>query len=133
VCAQILACLPPNRSFRSRSSHTTKNKTWHYYICVLGKLGTTILATTCVLIYYYLLQAYQNEFAQQMKHVSAAVEEARRAIECGYVSSHHYMCPHTTTCVSSYNYMCVLIPLHMCPHTTRAIECGYLHQAHSYI
>ena len=32
------------------------------------------------------LQAYQNEYAQQMKHVSAAVEEARRAIECGYVS-----------------------------------------------
>jgi hypothetical protein len=44
----------------------------------------------------------------------------------------HYMCPHTTIYVSSfcmcvqgfalyvssYYYMCVLIPLYMCPHTT---------------
>ena len=28
------------------------------------------------------------------------------------------VCPHTTTYVYSYYYICVLILLHMCPHTT---------------
>ena len=32
-----------------------------------------------------------------------------------YVSIYHYMCPHTTICVSSYYYICVLMLLYMCP------------------
>jgi hypothetical protein len=38
-----------------------------------------------------------------------------------YVSAYHYVCPHTTSCVSSYDYICVLqerMPLYLCPHTT---------------
>jgi hypothetical protein len=42
-----------------------------------------------------------------------------------HVSSYSYicvlillhMCPHTPTYVSSYSYICVLVLLHMCPHT----------------
>jgi hypothetical protein len=33
-----------------------------------------------------------------------------------------YACPHTTTCVSSYCYICVLILLYMCPHTTTCVS-----------
>jgi hypothetical protein len=50
-----------------------------------------------------------------------------------YVSSYyymcvlipHYMCPHTTLCVSAYYYLCVLIPLYMCPHTTLYVSSFY--------
>jgi hypothetical protein len=33
-----------------------------------------------------------------------------------------YMCPHTTICVSSYCYMCVLILLYVCPHTAVCVS-----------
>ncbi len=33
-----------------------------------------------------------------------------------------HMCPHTTTYVSSYYYICVLILLHMSPHTTAYVS-----------
>jgi hypothetical protein len=32
-------------------------------------------------------------------------------------SSYYYICPHTTVCLSSYYYICVLILLHVCPQT----------------
>jgi hypothetical protein len=32
-----------------------------------------------------------------------------------------YVCPHTTIYLSSYDYMCVRIPLHMCPYTAMYI------------
>ena len=35
-----------------------------------------------------------------------------------YLSSYYYMCPHTTICVPSYYYMCILVLLYVCPHTT---------------
>jgi hypothetical protein len=38
-----------------------------------------------------------------------------------YIDILLYMCPHTTMCVSSYYYMCVLILLYVCPHTTDAL------------
>ena len=51
---------------------------------------------------------------------SRRVAISRRA----YVSSYYeHMCPHTTMYVSSYYYMCVLIPLLMCPHTTMYYVC----------
>jgi len=36
-----------------------------------------------------------------------------------------YMCPHTTAYVSSYCYKCVLILLYMCPHTTIYVSSYY--------
>jgi hypothetical protein len=48
------------------------------------------------------------------------------------------MCPHTSICVSSYLYICVLIPLYMCSHTTIYLSSYYytshrLSQAFRYI
>ncbi len=57
--------------------------------------------------------------------------------QLGLVSSYYYMCPHTTICVSSsyyicvlillysYYYICVLIQLHMCPHTRIGVSSYY--------
>jgi hypothetical protein len=36
-----------------------------------------------------------------------------------------HMCPHTNTYVSSYYYMCVLILLRMCPHATTCVSTYY--------
>jgi hypothetical protein len=32
------------------------------------------------------------------------------------------LCPHAATYVSSYRYVCVLIPLYMCPHTAMYVS-----------
>ena len=52
------------------------------------------------------------------------VETAPFFIDHMYVSSHYhifvlilYVCPHTSICVSSHDYICALILLYMCPHT----------------
>jgi hypothetical protein len=36
-----------------------------------------------------------------------------------------HVCPHTATYASSYYYICVLILLHMCPHTTTSVSSYY--------
>ncbi len=35
------------------------------------------------------------------------------------------MCPHTSICVSSYYYICVLMLLYMCPHTSICVSSYY--------
>jgi hypothetical protein len=40
-------------------------------------------------------------------------------------------CPHTTTCLSSYCYICVLILLYMCPHTAIYVSSYYFLCPHS--
>ena len=44
-----------------------------------------------------------------------------------------HVCPHTTICVSSYYYICVLILLYMCPHTAIYVSSYYYMSSYDYI
>ena len=80
----------------------------------------------------YQQQMLQQQFMQQQAQQlgNGAVGGTAGRIYTSLSSYHYicvlmplYMCPHATagriyTSLSSYHYICVLIPLYMCPHAT---------------
>jgi hypothetical protein len=77
---------------------------------------TTILILLCVSSCYYVSSYYYICVLILLYILSSSYHMCPHTTL--YLSSYYYMGPHTTIYVSSYYYVCVLILLHMCPHTT---------------
>jgi hypothetical protein len=104
----------------------------HTTICVLKLQCVLILLYMCVLIlldirphatYYICVLILLHMCPHTTMPGGACIPS--RAYAPQMSPALRYMCPHTTTHVSSYYYICVLILLHMCPHTTAYVSSYY--------
>jgi hypothetical protein len=139
-CVDECVCLSASHT---RAAVSDEDLSSYHYICVLILLYMSAHTTVYVWSYYYLcvliLPCMQHTlYAGERRVCGAAPRISYRVVYYIYTT----LCPHTTICVlillyirftqvsDEYavlllEYICVLIPLYMCPHTHSALYTAY--------